>query len=414
MPTVFVNKRGVGSLTRGIAEAHLFTYDRGVAPGNAVSLLMPTPASQESPPYAAERPTLLHPVFDQNLPEGALREAISRMFAKALPIFDDFALLEIVGRSLIGRLRFAASPADLEGEMPTQNIAALLKAQGTAGLFRDLLDRYARYSGISGVQPKLLVRDDGTLLTSQLSPPIRQGTRLTYPGSTHIIKGFDTREYPDIAANEFACLQAARASGLPTPNVMLANDGGLLVIERFDLKPDGSYLGFEDLCSLSGRHSREKYEGSYEQVVKTLKIFLSSPQGIDIDLRNLFKSLVLSVVVRNGDAHRKNFGVLYDAATESPVALAPTYDVLTTTPYVAGDTMALTLDGSKRWPGSKGLVRFGMNHCQLREVDAELAIEEVANGVARARNELERIANKEIREKVRNAWEEGLANSKRG
>lgn len=60
----------------------------------AVSLLMPVNRA----PYPAERSSVLHPVFDMSLPEGALREALNNMFAKALPVFDDLALMEIVGR----------------------------------------------------------------------------------------------------------------------------------------------------------------------------------------------------------------------------------------------------------------------------------------------------------------------------
>jgi ribulose kinase len=46
------------------------------------------------------------------------REALNNMFSKALPVFDDLALLEIVGRSLIGRLRFGASPEELDQVPP--------------------------------------------------------------------------------------------------------------------------------------------------------------------------------------------------------------------------------------------------------------------------------------------------------
>ena len=54
-----------------------------------------------------------------------------------------------------------------------------------------------------------------------------------------------------------------------------------------------------------------------------------------------FGSLVLSVMVRNGDAHLKNFGVLY-ASPGDTVALAPVYDVATTTAYIRKDAPALT------------------------------------------------------------------------
>ena len=160
-------------------------------------------------------------------------------------------MLESVGRSLIGRLRFGASAEQLD-EVPPQNLRELLSSRGTDGLFADLLRRYARFSGVAGVQPKLLIRDDGTLGTSKFSP-LPVGDRLTARGTTHIVKSFDAARHPGLASNEFLCLKAARRAGLSVPPVEIASGGHLLIVERFDLKPDGSYLAFEDGCALDGR-----------------------------------------------------------------------------------------------------------------------------------------------------------------
>jgi serine/threonine-protein kinase HipA len=404
MTHVFVNRSAVGILSRD-EPAHRFAYDAETRPEQAVSLLMPVSPD----PYFAERSAVLHPVFDMNLPEGALREALGDMFAKALPVFDDLALVEVVGRSLIGRLRFGISSAELD-EVPAQNLADLLSYRGTGELFRDLLERYARYSGVSGVQPKLLIRDDGSLQIDQFSPFEKQ-ERITAHGTTHLLKTFEAGRHPALAANEFYCLQAARAAGLPVPAAQLSQDGQLLVVERFDLKPDGSYLGFEDCCSLDGRISRAKYEGSYEQLAATLARSLSGPGGLQAGLAQFFRSLVFSIAIRNGDAHRKNFGVLYDDAT-GPVSLAPTYDVVTTVAYLPKDSLALMLDGSKRWPGRKHLLRFGVQRCRLTAEAADTIISEVVEAVATAATKLDpnfSPNSTETVELMRAAWLEGVA-----
>ncbi len=54
----------------------------------------------------------LLPIFEMNLPEGALRERLTRRFAKATGTFDDFDLLAIVGRTQIGRIRYSGSERD--------------------------------------------------------------------------------------------------------------------------------------------------------------------------------------------------------------------------------------------------------------------------------------------------------------
>ncbi len=403
MTNVFVNRAAVGILSRD-EPANRFVYRAEAQPGQAVSLLMPVVPE----PYFAERSAALHPVFDMNLPEGALREALGNMFAKALPVFDDLALVEVVGRSFIGRLRFGASSAELD-EVPAQNLADLLSYRGTGELFRDLLERYARYSGVSGVQPKLLIRDNGSLQIDPFSP-LEKRERITAHGTTHLLKTFEAGKYSALATNEFHCLQAARAAGLPVPAAQLSQDGQVLVVERFDLKPNGSYLGFEDCCSLDGRVSRAKYEGSYEQLAVTLGRSLSGPQGVQAGLAQFFRSLVFSIVIRNGDAHRKNFGVLYDDAT-GPVSLAPTYDVVTTVAYLPKDSLALMLEGSKRWPERKRLQRFGVQRCRLTAEAAGTIIAEVIEAVATAAAKLDpdfAPNSKETVELMRTAWMDGV------
>jgi serine/threonine-protein kinase HipA len=402
---VFVNRRAVGALTRE-DPANRFVYAGGVPEGSAVSLLMPVNRG----PYHAERASVLHPVFDQSLPEGALREALTHLFAKALPVFDDLALLEIVGRSLIGRLRLGRSPDDLD-QVPAQNLRELLASRGTDGLFAALLQRYAQYSGVAGVQPKLLIRDDGSLGTSKLSP-VPVGEQVTAQGTTHIVKSFDAGKYPGLAANEYFCLQAAKRAGLAVPSVEIATGGHLLIVERFDLKADGTYLAFEDGCALDGRLSREKYEGSYEQLAATLASSLRGPEGTAAELARFFRSFVLSVAVRNGDAHRKNFGVVYDDSTGT-VSLAPAFDIVTTSVYLPHDCLALTLEGTKRWPDAKRLVRFGRQRCQLTEAAAKTIVAEVLDGVARIARDLGALPDldpqaKDTSVRMHQAWSEGI------
>jgi serine/threonine-protein kinase HipA len=357
---------------------------------------------------------VLHPVFDMSLPEGALREALNNMFAKALPVFDDLALLEIVGRSLIGRLRFGPSPEELD-QVPAQNLRELLASRGTDGLFADLLQRYAQYSGVAGVQPKLLIRDDGSLGISKFSP-VPVGERVTAHGTTHIVKSFDAGKYPGLAANEYFCLKAAERVGLSVPPVEIATGGHLLIVERFDLKADGTYLAFEDGCALDGRLSREKYEGSYEQLAATLASSMRGPEGTAAELARFFRSFVLSVAVRNGDAHRKNFGVVYDDSTGA-VSLAPAFDIVTTSVYLPNDSLALTLDGTKRWPDAKRLVRFGRQRCQLTEAAAKTIVAEVLDGVAQVARELETLPDldpqgKDTSDRMHKAWSEGIESLK--
>jgi serine/threonine-protein kinase HipA len=172
------------------------------------------------------------------------------------------------------------------------------------------------------------------------------------------VKFWDPAEFPQLAANEFFCLKAAERCGLNVPPHKLAEDGSALVMERFDLRPDGTYRGFEDFCVLNARRTDEKYRGSYEtNVMKRFQQFANSPTVLAQSLQ-LFTLLALNCAIRNGGAHLKNFGIVYDDVM-GEAHLAPVYDLVTTSAYIPQDRMALTLNGTNEWPTAKELIRFG-------------------------------------------------------
>jgi serine/threonine-protein kinase HipA len=360
---VFVRKAPVGAIARSDVEADtfLFGYRSGTSAADAVSLTMPIRADQ----YDSMAGLL--PVFEMNLPEGALRERLRLQFAKTIPEFDDLDLLQIVGTSQIGRLRYSLSEAMSE-DVPTQDLSEILTYKGGADLFAHLLERFATYSGISGMQPKVLVRE------------IAQPDKVTHRGATHIVKSFDPREYPELAANEFICTRGAAAAGIATPRFQLSQNRQFLVIDRFDLLSDGSYVGIEDFCVLDGRRSHGRYDGSYEGIAKRMTSFVSA-RALAQARDQYARMVAYNCAVGNGDAHLKNFSVLYRHA-EDLVELAPAYDIVSTMPYSPRDTMALTMDGSKEFPDRARLVKFVRLVTGKSQKGAQELLEQVRQGVA--------------------------------
>ncbi|MDP3655183.1 MAG: type II toxin-antitoxin system HipA family toxin [Rhodoferax sp.] len=370
MLKVYVDKQLAGSLFKPESDPNKyhFGYDEQCPPQSAVSLSMPVAHEHYTSDYKA-----LHPVFDMNLPEGALADRLRKEFSKVIPNFDALALLKIVGKSQIGRLRFAM-PGEGMADVPTENLNDLLAHDGAEGLFESLLCRYAVYSGISGAMPKVMVR---------ATPRGDALSRMTHRGATHIVKAW-TDEYPRLAENEYFCMRAAMHAKLEVPNFELSKGGKFLVVERFDLKNE-DYLGFEDFCVLNGKTASQKYDSSYESVTKRIKDFVS-PEQVRPALESFFKALALSCALKNGDAHLKNFGVLYDN-TESAVRLSPIYDLVTTTVYKPTDILALTFGGTKRWPKTKALMAFARTHCNITDGRARALLGDVAQGVLHAVNE---------------------------
>ena len=378
---------------------HIFSYAPQTLepprPERAISLTMPLRAM----PWT-RMPML--PAFQTFLPEGFLKERIIDKFAKTMKI-DDMALLALSGENPIGRLRLSSTPEGGPPSTAREKLSEILAHEGTQDLFEYLCDKYLIASGISGVQPKVMLAVDAPAAEpawgGQASMPGGReaaGAAVAMPGEAtgkphaetpdgkfsikekaslrarQLIVKVAGVDYPDLPVNEYHCMSIARACGadlLAVPDFWLSEDRRRLVIERFDLDTQtGRYLGFEDMVSLQGRVNEEKYQGSYENIAKAVRINCA-PAHLSASMRGLFALVVLAVVLRNGDAHLKNFGLLYTDPTTDDVRLAPAYDLVTTTTYLSADKLALKLGGSKAWPTRTELAAFGAKSCALPDAD---------------------------------------------
>jgi len=344
----------------------------------------------------------LFPVMDQHLPEGDLFMRLRQLFPKQA--LTAMHLLALVGANGIGRLGYA-----LPGHAPAPNASVLsrqtlLETAFTPEVFDDLVSAYlSTGAGIAGMQPKIMVPD---------RPTISIPTLIVKAGS---------QAYPGLAANEFLCLRAAQRAGIQTPDFDLSYDGQLLLLDRFDIEPDGQRLGFEDIASLMGLRVRDtladrKYHGSYQRIADVLKLL----QLPEVNLHRFFEQVAFTIMVRNGDGHLKNYGVLY--RTPQDIWLAPMFDVVTTSiyrykrygggPELEDRTMALKLFSGKgqtrSYPDTAELLRFGRTVCGLERPGAVL--ERIAQAMASVLDE----ASNDVRVPVatlaamRDAWLIGM------
>ncbi|MFX6420794.1 HipA domain-containing protein, partial [Acinetobacter baumannii] len=83
-----------------------------------------------------------------------------------------------------------------------------------------------------------------------------------------------------------------------------------------------------------------------------VRLFCASEQ-VQASLAQLFAMVSLSCIVGNGDAHLKNFGLLYSDPTQRDARLAPAYDIVNTTAYIPEDVLALELAGNKSFFASR-------------------------------------------------------------
>lgn len=331
----------------------------------------------------------LHPIFQMNLPEGSLKEIIRERFAK-IQYMDDLGFLKLIGPYVIGRVKYGL-PSNNEEPITLDSI---LK-NDTHELFEKLMDRFAIRSGISGIQPKMLmqIQDKNTLTTEE-----------------YIVKSWG-EEYPELAFNEFFCMEAVRFADLPVPDYKLSENRSMFIMKRFDLKDDGSFLGFEDGCVLLGKGTNDKYYASYEDLAKALKAN-TAPEKRHESLKRLFKALVLNHFLRNGDGHLKNYAILYDK-DYTDAEMAPIYDVVCTTVYINEDLPALDMSGGKVWWKKKTYLGFGKHTCKLPLSDIEEIFDECAQAIKYATVEMHSYMEKhpEIKSfanRLMDEWDKGL------
>ena len=364
---VNVNCKQAGKL---VFENDEYIYSYTVDDKNDyISLTMPVRAKS----YMNKQ---LHPIFEMHLPEGYLLSVIKKHFSK-LTKTDDFGLLKLMSPSIKGRVNFKNRESLERGAL---TLESLLHPRSST-LFDELVHKFALTSSLSGVQPKVLAKvQDKATLTFQ----------------DFIVKSWG-EDYPNLALNEYYCMQIIKKANITVPEFYLSDDHKLFIMKRFDIKEDGTFLGFEDMCVLQAKQRDDKYEGSYESIVKTIKIFTSSKHKKDA-LRQFFKMIVINNFVQNGDGHLKNYGLVYKDIDN--IALAPSYDVVSTTVYIKNDIPALYLLGSKKWWSKKYLLRFAVGSCDLSLKESNTLYDECLSALTCVIDEIEMKLKSEKNENI--------------
>lgn len=341
---VYVLDRMVGVLSDH-GQQYVFNYLPDTPSENLVSLTMPVRLES----YVWQRS--LFPFFQQNLPEGFKKDAIRQTLGPHADV-TDWGLLELTGTNVIGRVRVVPHGTSITTVLSHIEVAAILASEDSqSSLLRYLNEGVLE--GISGVMPKVL--------NSSLNAKATVWT-------DDLILKTGTQEIPGLAINEYLCLEVARTAGLVVPKTVLSDDGQVLAVERFDRR-DGQQLALEDFCSIEGFDPVNKYKCSLERLVDLHNEYVVSTRKQE-SAKQLYKLILLNYALHNGDAHLKNFALVYSNYDDA--ILAPVYDVVTTSAYPhLEDKPALSLQGKKAWWMGKQLRLLGSNRLSLLARDLD-------------------------------------------
>jgi len=185
---------------------------------------------------------------------------------------------------------------------------------------------------ISGVQPKLSMKLDkknGTL-------------EVAGEGGEYILKP-QLQTFNNIPQNENLCMDIAASLGIQVPPhalVSLKDNSLAYIVKRFD-RIKKEKLHQENFFQILGE--KDKYKGSMEKIGKKLKEISEIP-GFDAQL--FFERILYFFIIGNGDAHLKNFSIIYDK--ENFIRLSPAYDIVSSKLVIPHEEdSALTINGKK-------------------------------------------------------------------
>ncbi|WP_321368354.1 type II toxin-antitoxin system HipA family toxin [uncultured Desulfuromusa sp.] len=281
----------------------------------------------------------LHPILSNLLPEGALRELIAQSLKTHID--NEFHMFSYLGEDLPGAL--LAEPLE-----PAAVPANVLFAHGNAKAVPfEKINRDNKFS-LAGIQMKFSMKhQDGRYNLSK-------GDVL----GDWIIKTPSTK-HKDVPVNEFTAMTLASMAGVDVPEIRLVELDKLdnlppinlpdeklaFAIKRFD-RNDDQRIHMEDFAQVLVKSPHEKYNSaSYEQIAKILYNF--SGDGL-ADAQQFARRLLVNILLANGDAHLKNWSLLY--SDQVTPRLSPAYDIVTTSVYIDNERQyALNLGKTKEW-----------------------------------------------------------------
>jgi serine/threonine-protein kinase HipA len=281
----------------------------------------------------------LHPTLSNLLPEGSLRELIAQ--GLKVHVDSEFHIFSYLGEDLPGAL--VAEPME-----PKDVPDSVLTTHGKAKAIKfDKTTQVNKFS-LAGVQMKFSMKEkDGRYNLSK-------GEAL----GDWIIKTPSTK-HKDVPVNEYTAMKLASLVGVEIPDIKLVELDKLdnlpqinlpdeefaFAIKRFD-RDDNARIHMEDFAQVLVKYPHQKYNSAtYEQIGRIL--YQYSGDGL-IDAQQLARRLLVNILLANGDAHLKNWSLLY--SNQVTPRLSPAYDIVTTSVYIDDERQfALNLGKTKNW-----------------------------------------------------------------
>jgi len=330
-------------------------------------------------------PAVTSVFFDNLLPPDVVRKRLGKILH--LSRHNIFGFLKAIGGDCAGAIALYP-PSGTETTGASAPTFRELSDEESAQILMDLPKRPLnigkeegfRISG-TGAQDKLIACvKEGKILLPLFGAP-----------STHIIKP-PAAAYHDSVFNEFFCMRLARTMGLPAPEceILTLKEVPHYCVTRFDRQiTDGEVrrLHQEDFCQLFSVDPEKKYENEGGPTIPQCFRLIRKMRLGTVGQVDFLRRIIFNVLIGNGDAHAKNFSVLYRGKN---LQFAPVYDLLCTEIYdsLAHET-AMSVGGETSFAGitRKSFSKMA-RECKIRPELVMSLIDEMLEKITAASNSL--------------------------
>jgi len=295
----------------------------------------------------------IHPVFEDAGPDRWGKNVINKVFNPLRRSHLEY--LELAGENRIGALGFSRSGAEYIMEKGASfnvvDLPELIRAADALALQMPIDDDLRRLlrpgSAAGGARPKAAIK---------------------HKNSDWIAKFPAESDQYDMCAFEHASLVLAKLCGVNTVESELLKVGkqNVLLVKRFD-REEGR-LHFVSARTMLVADGVVESRMGYADLADVVRRYCSSPEET---CHQLFRRMVVNVLIENSDDHERNHGFLY---RDGQWALSPAYDVLPQRQGLGYHHLRIGKDGNM------GNIANALSDCQrflLKPAAAELIVSEI-------------------------------------
>ncbi|MCI5208371.1 MAG: helix-turn-helix domain-containing protein, partial [Candidatus Electrothrix sp. ATG2] len=260
---------------------------------------------------STEKTTGIHHLFDDSLPDAWGRHILARKGNMERQRFTPAHLLTVLRGSGLGRFIYTKEQTVPNLQETSIDFDEITRAVDEAGNLEEGLDvttadlqhLLACGSSAGGARPKVLTRKNDKFWIAKLASR--------------------KDPHPNLMPSlEHAGMTLAALAGLQVPEMERVNldNRDMFLIRRFDVTEDGGRNALVSFRTLLDQD--DHYAASYSDMAAVLRSFSFRPNK---DTEQLFRQMVVNVILVNSDDHLQNFAMLH---TKDGWCLSPTFDIV--------------------------------------------------------------------------------------